>query len=143
MAAHEDLMTNHLHIFIKNKKKTFTTSTSRTIIDSQPFVKLTRLVRSVLFSKKKRAQKYVIFFDMHLRLHIFFGQLLWLVAVLNGKSFHGEPGYGRNLVVKSYPAVEDYQSNIYEVFMEPYYYVSNFRNQFFNFWGGEHIFFYI
>ncbi|XP_047528104.1 superoxide dismutase [Cu-Zn]-like [Vanessa atalanta] len=59
---------------------------------------------------------------MHLRLYIFFGQFLWLVSVLNGKSFQGVPGYGRNLLIKAIPAIEDYQSNIYEVFMEPYLY---------------------
>ncbi|XP_026501430.2 superoxide dismutase [Cu-Zn]-like [Vanessa tameamea] len=59
---------------------------------------------------------------MHLRLHIFFGQFLWLVSVLNGKSFQGVPGYGRNLLIKAIPPIEDYQSNIYEVFMEPYLY---------------------
>ncbi|CAH0718781.1 unnamed protein product, partial [Brenthis ino] len=59
---------------------------------------------------------------MNLRLHIFFCQLLWLVAVLNGKSFQGVPGYGRNLIIKAIPEVEDYQSNIYEIFMEPYLY---------------------
>ncbi|XP_052737847.1 superoxide dismutase [Cu-Zn]-like [Bicyclus anynana] len=59
---------------------------------------------------------------MNLRLHIFFGQLLWLISVLNGKSFQGIPGYGRNLVIKAIPAVEDYQSDLYEVFMEPYFY---------------------
>ncbi|KAL0893574.1 hypothetical protein ABMA27_013761 [Loxostege sticticalis] len=59
---------------------------------------------------------------MNLRLHVFFGQFLWLVAALNGKSFQGVPGYGRNLIVKTLPAIEDYQSNVYEVFMEPYLY---------------------
>ncbi|KAL0841768.1 hypothetical protein ABMA28_014032 [Loxostege sticticalis] len=59
---------------------------------------------------------------MNLRLHVFFGQFLWLVAALNGKSFQGVPGYGRNLIVKALPAIEDYQSNVYEVFMEPYLY---------------------
>lgn len=61
---------------------------------------------------------------MNLRLHIFIYQLLWLTAFLNGKSFQGVPGYGRNLLIKAIPEVEDYQSNIYEVFMEPYLYVS-------------------
>lgn len=61
---------------------------------------------------------------MNLRLHVFCGQLLWLVATLNGKSFQGVPSYGRNLIVKALPAIEDYQSNVYEVFMEPYLYVS-------------------
>ncbi|XP_053625899.1 superoxide dismutase [Cu-Zn]-like isoform X2 [Plodia interpunctella] len=59
---------------------------------------------------------------MNLRLHVFFGQLLWLVAVLNGKTLQGVPGYGRNLIIKTLPAIEDYQSNVYEVFMEPYLY---------------------
>lgn len=63
---------------------------------------------------------------MNLRLWLFCGQLLWLVAVLNGKALQGVPGYGRNLVIKALPAIEDYQSNIYEVFMEPYLYVSPF-----------------
>lgn len=63
---------------------------------------------------------------MNLRLHIFFCQVLWLAAVLNGKSFQGVPGYGRNLLIKAIPEVEDYQSNIYEVFMEPYLYVSRY-----------------
>ncbi|XP_034840146.1 superoxide dismutase [Cu-Zn]-like [Maniola hyperantus] len=59
---------------------------------------------------------------MNLRLHIFFGQFVWLISVLNGKSLQGIPGYGRNLVIKTIPAVEDYQSALYEVFMEPYLY---------------------
>ncbi|KAG7306937.1 hypothetical protein JYU34_007059 [Plutella xylostella] len=59
---------------------------------------------------------------MNLRLHVFFCQLLWLVATLSGKSLQGVPGYGRNLVIKTLPAIEDYQSNVYEVFMEPYLY---------------------
>nr|AUM62139.1 extracellular Cu/Zn superoxide dismutase [Glyphodes pyloalis] len=59
---------------------------------------------------------------MNLRLHVFFGQFLWLVSALNGKAFQGIPGYGRNLVIKTLPAIEDYQSNVYEVFMEPYLY---------------------
>ncbi|XP_073944409.1 superoxide dismutase [Cu-Zn]-like [Choristoneura fumiferana] len=59
---------------------------------------------------------------MNLRLHVFFGQFLWLIAVLNGKTFQGIPGYGRNLVIKTLPAIEDYQSNVYEVYMEPYLY---------------------
>ncbi|KAJ2952526.1 hypothetical protein O0L34_g6844 [Tuta absoluta] len=58
---------------------------------------------------------------MNLRLLVFFCQLLWIFAV-NGKSFQGVPGYGRNLIIKTLPAVEDYQSNVYEVFMEPYLY---------------------
>lgn len=61
---------------------------------------------------------------MNLRLHVFFGQFLWLLAALNGKALQGIPGYGRNLIIKALPAVEDYQSNVYEVFMEPYLYVS-------------------
>lgn len=65
---------------------------------------------------------------MNLRLHVFFGQLLWLFATLNGKSFQGVPGYGRNLIIKTIPAIEDYQSNVYEVFMEPFLYVSNLCN---------------
>lgn len=63
---------------------------------------------------------------MNLRLHVFFGQFLWLLAALNGKTIQGIPGYGRNLLIKTLPAIEDYQSNIYEVFMEPYLYVSNY-----------------
>ncbi|XP_014367980.2 superoxide dismutase [Cu-Zn] [Papilio machaon] len=59
---------------------------------------------------------------MTLRLHIFLIQILCLVAVLNAKTIHGIPGYGRNLVVKSLPAIEDLQSNVYEVFMEPFLY---------------------
>ncbi|CAH0406673.1 unnamed protein product [Chilo suppressalis] len=59
---------------------------------------------------------------MHLRLQVFFGQLLWLVALLNGKTFEGIPGFGRNLLIKALPAIDDYQSNIYEVIMEPYLY---------------------
>lgn len=66
----------------------------------------------------------IFFFEMNLRLHVFFGQFLWLIAVLNGKTFQGIPGYGRNLVIKTLPAIEDYQSNVYEVYMEPYLYVS-------------------
>ncbi|XP_049866834.1 superoxide dismutase [Cu-Zn]-like isoform X1 [Pectinophora gossypiella] len=74
---------------------------------------------------------------MNLRLHVFFCQFIWLIAVLNGKSFQGVPGYGRNLIIKALPAIEDYQSNVYEVFMEPYLYdlsrpvypVSGERNQ--------------
>lgn len=61
---------------------------------------------------------------MNLRIHIFFGQFLWLLAVLNGKNLQGIPGYGRNLVIKALPPIEDYQSNVYEVYMEPYLYVS-------------------
>lgn len=64
---------------------------------------------------------------MNLRLHVFFCQLLWLFATLNGKSFQGVPGYGRNLIIKALPAVQDYQSNVYEVFMEPYLFVSIFK----------------
>lgn len=67
-----------------------------------------------------------IFWKMNLRLYIFCGQLLWLVSVLKGKALQGVPGYGRNLIIKALPAVEDYQSNIYEVYMEPYLYVSAF-----------------
>ncbi|CAB3234674.1 unnamed protein product [Arctia plantaginis] len=59
---------------------------------------------------------------MNLRLHIFFGQFLWLVAVLNGKSIQGIPGFGRNLLIKTLPEIPDYQSSVYEVFMEPYLY---------------------
>ncbi|XP_045515640.1 superoxide dismutase [Cu-Zn]-like isoform X2 [Pieris brassicae] len=59
---------------------------------------------------------------MNLRLHVFFGQLLWIVSVLNGKTVEGIPGYGRNLIIKSLPAIEDFQSNVYEVIMEPYLY---------------------
>ncbi|CAF4844005.1 unnamed protein product [Pieris macdunnoughi] len=59
---------------------------------------------------------------MNLRLHVFFGQLLWIVSVLNGKTVEGIPGYGRNLIIKALPAIEDFQSNVYEVFMEPYLY---------------------
>lgn len=33
-------------------------------------------------------------------------------------------GQHRPLIVKSYPAVENYQSDLYEVYMEPYGYVS-------------------
>lgn len=63
---------------------------------------------------------------MNLRLHVFFGQFLWLLAVLNGNGLQGIPGYGRNLIIKSLPAIEDYQSNVYEIIMEPYLYVSIF-----------------
>lgn len=59
---------------------------------------------------------------MNLRLHVFFSQFLLLLASLNGKTLQGIPGYGRNLIIKTLPAIEDYQSNIYEVFMEPYLY---------------------
>ncbi|XP_068629814.1 superoxide dismutase [Cu-Zn]-like [Battus philenor] len=58
--------------------------------------------------------------NLHLRLFLF--QFLCIIAVLNGKTVHGIPGYGRNLIIKSLPAIEDYQSNVYEVFMEPYLY---------------------
>ncbi|GBP84358.1 hypothetical protein EVAR_87509_1 [Eumeta japonica] len=57
---------------------------------------------------------------MHLRFYVFSCQLLWLVSILNGKTYYGVVGNGRNLLVKSLPAIEDRQSNIYEVFMEPY-----------------------
>ncbi|KOB77698.1 putative copper-zinc superoxide dismutase [Operophtera brumata] len=59
---------------------------------------------------------------MNLRFHIFCGLLLWLVSALKGKTLQGVPGYGRNLIIKALPAVEDYQSNVYEVYMEPYLY---------------------
>ncbi|XP_062526713.1 superoxide dismutase [Cu-Zn]-like [Bombyx mori] len=59
---------------------------------------------------------------MNLRGYLLFGQFLWLVAVLNGKTLQGIPGYGRNLIIKSLPAIEDYQSPVYEVYMEPYLY---------------------
>ncbi|VVC96202.1 superoxide dismutase [Cu-Zn]-like [Leptidea sinapis] len=59
---------------------------------------------------------------MNLRLHVFFGQLLWLITFLSGKNLQSVPGYGRNLIIKALPAIEDYQSNVYEVFMEPYLY---------------------
>ncbi|KAG6460545.1 hypothetical protein O3G_MSEX012051 [Manduca sexta] len=59
---------------------------------------------------------------MNLRCHVFLCQLLWLVAVLKGKTLQGVPGYGRNLLIKTVPGIEDYQSNLYEVFMEPYLY---------------------
>ncbi|XP_045485086.1 superoxide dismutase [Cu-Zn] isoform X2 [Pieris rapae] len=59
---------------------------------------------------------------MNLRFHVFFGQLLWIISVLNGKTVEGIPGYGRNLIIKALPAIEDYQSNVYEVIMEPYLY---------------------
>lgn len=62
---------------------------------------------------------------MNIRLHVFLIQI-WVIAVINGKTIHGIPGYGRNLVIKSLPAIEDLQSNVYEVFMEPFLYVSIF-----------------
>lgn len=62
---------------------------------------------------------------MHFRLFAFLAQFLWLTSVLNGKAFQGVPGYGRNLLIKTLPAVDNYQSNVYEVFMEPYLYELN------------------
>ncbi|KAJ0180296.1 hypothetical protein K1T71_003700 [Dendrolimus kikuchii] len=59
---------------------------------------------------------------MYLRVHFFIGQLLWLVAVLQGKTIQGIPGYGRNLIIKTIPEVEGIQSNLYEIYMEPYLY---------------------
>ncbi|KAF7286357.1 superoxide dismutase [Cu-Zn]-like [Rhynchophorus ferrugineus] len=32
----------------------------------------------------------------------------------------GIPGEGRHLAIKAYPAIENYQSDVYEVFVEPY-----------------------
>lgn len=83
-------------------------------IDSTPLVKFART-----------SSNYKAELNMNLRLNIFCGQLMCLVAVLNGKSLQSVPGYGRNLIIKTLPAVEGYQSNVYEVYMEPYLYVSN------------------
>lgn len=45
--------------------------------------------------------------------------------VVNGGALYQEPGLiQRPLIVKSYPAVDNYQSDLYEVYMEPYTYVS-------------------
>lgn len=59
---------------------------------------------------------------MNLRLYLFVSQLLYLAAVLQGKTIQGIPGYGRNLIIKTIPEVEGIQSNLYEVYMEPYLY---------------------
>ncbi|XP_038215807.1 superoxide dismutase [Cu-Zn]-like [Zerene cesonia] len=59
---------------------------------------------------------------MNLRLHAFMCQMLWIFTVLNSKAVTGAPGYGRNLIIKALPPIEDYQSNVYEVIMEPYLY---------------------
>lgn len=67
---------------------------------------------------------------MNLRIHLFIGQLLWLVAVSQSKTIQGIPGYGRNLIIKAIPEVEGIQSNLYEVYMEPYLYVSMVKNYF-------------
>lgn len=48
-----------------------------------------------------------------------------LPAVGVESSLYQIPSLGqRPLIVKSYPAVENYQSDLYEVYMEPYTYVS-------------------
>ncbi|XP_041977064.1 superoxide dismutase [Cu-Zn]-like [Aricia agestis] len=58
---------------------------------------------------------------MEIRAFVFFCQLLWLVSV-NSKDLQGIPGYGRNLLIKSFPEIAGYQSNLYEVFVPPYLY---------------------
>ncbi|CAK1552614.1 unnamed protein product [Leptosia nina] len=58
---------------------------------------------------------------MNLKLQLFCGQLFWITA-LSAKNIEGVPGYGRNLIIKALPAIDNYQSNVYEVIMEPYLY---------------------
>lgn len=36
----------------------------------------------------------------------------------------GVPGDGKLLAIKAYPAIANYQSDLYEVYHEPYYFVS-------------------
>lgn len=60
--------------------------------------------------------------------------ILLITLALSGstmaRTYEGIPGFGRNLIVRSLPPVPDYQSNLYEVFMEPLFYVSIFIYEF-------------
>lgn len=47
----------------------------------------------------------------------------FLVCQAGGRTFEGIPGFGRNLIVRSLPPVPDFQSNLYEVYMEPLLFV--------------------
>lgn len=49
--------------------------------------------------------------------------VLVLVCQAGGRTFEGIPGFGRNLIVRSFPPVPDFQSNLYEVYMEPLLFV--------------------
>lgn len=44
--------------------------------------------------------------------------------ILPDQLYETPPLRNRPLIVKAYPAVGNYQSNLYEVYMEPYTYVS-------------------
>lgn len=56
-----------------------------------------------------------------------YGAALQAVGVQNALN-HVPPnaplGNGRQLIVKQFPGVENYQSDLYEVYVEPYTYVS-------------------
>lgn len=44
--------------------------------------------------------------------------------MVHAKAFQDIPGFGRNLIIRNLPAIPDFQSNLYEVYMEPFLYVS-------------------
>lgn len=46
-------------------------------------------------------------------------------SVQSDQLYQTPPLRNRPLIVKALPAVENYQSNLYEVYMEPYTYVSH------------------
>lgn len=53
-----------------------------------------------------------------------------LEAVAVRNALYEVPGLGnRPLIIKMYPAIENYQSDLYEVYTEPYYYVSKDRKK--------------
>ncbi|XP_077293191.1 superoxide dismutase [Cu-Zn]-like isoform X2 [Arctopsyche grandis] len=51
-------------------------------------------------------------------LKLFIAGLLTICSA-NARTFEGIPGFGRNLIVRSLPPIPDFQSNLYEVYMEP------------------------
>lgn len=57
--------------------------------------------------------------------------------MVHAKAFQDIPGFGRNLIIRNLPPIPELQSNLYEVYMEPFLYVSSiiilfiFKNNYF------------
>lgn len=45
--------------------------------------------------------------------------------MVHAKAFQDIPGFGRNLIIRNLPPIPEFQSNLYEVYMEPFLYVSD------------------
>lgn len=54
-----------------------------------------------------------------------------LESIAIKKSLYDVPGLGnRPLIIKAYPSIENYQSDLYEVYADPYIFVSIICNNF-------------